>query len=450
MSYILVVDDEPDICALLKGIFEDDGSVVQLAINSDEALDAISKKEPDLIILDIWLRNSDLDGIEILKKITKSKRDIPVVIISGHGNIEVAVEAIKLGAYDFIEKPFNTARIQLVKNRALESRNLRSALLSLKNQNKKDYLLLGNSQGMKGLKKELIQLSNRNSRIFITGETGSGKETAMGYMHSISQEHTGEFHVVVCSSITDTNFEEIFFGTDVSKDSQAGVFDRAENGSIYLKEITDLPKIAQDKLLAVLSSNTFKRPGDKINTPLKTRLISGSRYDSVSILQKNMIRADLFHRLNVIEVSVPPLSSRKEDIAELSNHFLVDFNKDQNLPLRSMSLSAINELKTFNWIGNVRQLKNLIEKILILGSSDGVINKNEISQNNHKVANLDTGFDIGVEDILGLNLKEARNAFELYYLSRQIQNFNGNITNTAKFIGMERSALHRKLKDLKS
>ena len=163
-----------------------------------------------------------------------------------------------------------------------------------------------------------------------------------------------------------------------------------------------------------------------------------------------MIRADLFHRLNVIEVSVPPLSSRKEDIAELSNHFLVGFNKDQNLPLRSMSLSAINELKTFKWIGNVRQLKNLIEKILILGSSDGVINKNEISQNNHKVANLDTGFDIEVEDILGLILREARNAFELYYLSRQIQNFNGNITNTAKFIGMERSALHRKLKDLKS
>ncbi len=450
MSEILVVDDEPDICSLLKGIFEDDGNCVRVASNSSHALKLISDKEPDLIILDIWLQNSDLDGIEILKKVTKESNNIPIVIISGHGNIEVAVEAVKLGAYDFIEKPFNTEQIRLVKNRAIESRKLKTTILDLKNQRKRNYSLVGDSQVMRNLKKELRKLSNRNSRILLTGETGVGKETAAGYIHSISSVHTGDFVVVLCSSISDQNFDEMFCGKEESGVICPGIFDKTKNGVVYLKEITDLPIIVQNKLLNILAINSFKRYGGNIDIPLESRIISGSSFNSKTIMQRNMIRLDLFHRLNVIELCFPPLASRKDDISELSFYFLEVFHNTEKLPHRSISEAAINELRSNDWLGNVLQLRNLIERILILGPKEGSITKEEVVNNNQDLINHENNFDLELKNLLNLNLKDARAAFERYYLEQQIKNFDGNITKTAKHVGMERSALHRKINDLKA
>ena len=450
MSYILVVDDEPDICTLLKGIFEDDGSIVHIAANSTEALKFISNEEPDLVILDIWLRNSDLDGIEILKLITKESNSIPVIIISGHGNIEVAVEAVKLGAYDFIEKPFNTEQILLVKNKAIELKKLKSTILDLKNENKKEYAMVGSSQLIKNLKKESKQLSDRNSRILITGDLGVGKETAAGYIHSISNVHKGEFIVVLCSSVSDINFDEIFCGREESGKKYPGIFDKAKDGIVYLKEITELPKISQNKLLNILALNSYKRCGGDVEVPLESRIISGSSFSANAILEKGMIRADLFHRLNVIELKIPALAKRKEDIADLVSHFLDTFHKNEKLPNRTISESAIIELRHIKWIGNVRQLRNLIERILILGAKKGEITKEEIIENDKDLDTQESNLDIDLENLLNMNLKDARGLFERYYLAKQVQSFDGNITKTAKFIGMERSALHRKLKDLKT
>ncbi len=450
MSYILVVDDEPDICTLLKGIFEDDGSTVRIAVNSTEALKFISNEEPDLIILDIWLRNSDLDGIEILKLITKESNSIPVIIISGHGNIEVAVEAVKLGAYDFIEKPFNTEQILLVKNKAIELKKLKSTILDLKNENKKEYAMVGSSQLIKNLKKELKQLSDRNSRILITGDLGVGKETAAGYIHSISNVHKGEFLVVLCSSVSDIDFDEIFCGREESGKKYPGIFDKAKNGIVYLKEITELPKISQNKLLNILALNSYKRCGGDVEIPFESRIISGSSFSANAILEKGMLRADLFHRLNVIELNIPALTMRKEDIVDLVYHFLDTFHKNEKLPNRTISDSAIIELRHIKWIGNVRQLRNLIERILILGAKNGEITKEEIIKNDKDLGTQESNLDIDLENLLSMNLKDARGLFERYYLAKQVQSFDGNITKTAKFIGMERSALHRKLKDLKT
>ena len=450
MSYILVVDDEPDICTLLKGIFEDDGSTVRIAANSTEALKFISNEEPDLVILDIWLRNSDLDGIGILKLITKESNSIPVIIISGHGNIEVAVEAVKLGAYDFIEKPFNTEQILLVKNKAIELKNLKSTILDLKNENKKEYAMVGSSQLIKNLKKELKQLSDRNSRILITGDLGVGKETAAGYIHSISNVHKGEFLVVLCSSVSDIDFDEFFCGREENGKKYPGIFDKAKNGIVYLKEITELPKISQNKLLNILAMNSYKRCGGDVEIPFESRIISGSSFSANAILEKGMIRADLFHRLNVIELKIPALTMRKEDIADLVSHFLDTFHKNEKLPNRTISDSAIIELRHIKWIGNVRQLRNLIERILILGAKNGEITKEEIIENDKDLDTQESNLEIDLENLLNMNLKDARGLFERYYLAKQVQSFDGNITKTAKFIGMERSALHRKLKDLKT
>ena len=450
MNDILVVDDEPDICTLLKSIFEEDGCFVRLAINSSEALDLIAEKEPDLVVLDIWLRNSDLDGIEILKKITNSSNNIPVVIISGHGNIEIAVEAVKLGAYDFIEKPFNTEQIRVVKNRAIESRKLKIAINDLKNQNKKDYSLIGNSQPIKNLKKQLDQLADRNSRILITGETGSGKETAVGYIHSRSKVHTGELIVVLCSSITDDNYEELFCGKEDGGEIYPGIFDQSRTGFLYLKEITDLPRNAQNKLLNVLSTNFYTRVGGKAQISFQTRIISGSCFSSKTIIERNMIRLDLLDRLNVIEIMVPPLSFRSDDISSLSSYFVEQFHHSQKLPMRKFSDTAIKEFRSMKFIGNVKQLRNLVERILILGTKSGSITRDEVVQHNKELSDQTNSLDVEVEDLLSLNLKEARSAFERYYINQQVLNFNGNITKTAKFIGMERSALHRKIKDLKA
>ena len=449
MSYILVVDDEPDICTLLKGIFEDDGSTVRIAVNSNQALKFISDEEPDLIILDIWLRNSDLDGIEILKLITKESNNIPVIIISGHGNIEVAVEAVKLGAYDFIEKPFNTEQILLVKNKAIELKKLKSTILDLKNEKKKEYAMVGSSQQIKSLKKELKNLSDRNSRILITGDLGVGKETAAGYTHSVSNVHKGEFIVLLCSSVSDADFDKIFCGREESGKKYPGVFDKAKNGIVYLKEITELPKVSQSKLLNILVMNSYKRCGGDVEIPLQSRIISGSSFSANIILQKAMIRADLFHRLNVIELEIPALTERKEDIAELASHFLDYFHKFDKLPNRTISDSAIIELRHINWIGNVRQLRNLIERILILGCKNGEITREEIIKNDRDLSTKENNVHIDLENLLSMNLKGARGVFERYYLAKQVQSFDGNISKTAKFIGMERSALHRKLKDLK-
>ncbi|MFL2806476.1 MAG: sigma-54-dependent transcriptional regulator [Paracoccaceae bacterium] len=448
MSYILVVDDEPDICILLKGIFEDDGSTVRTAANSTEALKFMSNEEPDLVILDIWLRNSDLDGIEILKLITKESNNIPVIIISGHGNIEVAVEAVKLGAYDFIEKPFNTEQILLVKNKAIELKKLKSTILDLKNKNKKEYAMVGSSQLIKSLKKELKQLSDRNSRILLTGDLGVGKETAAGYMHSISNVHKGEFHVVLCSSVSDIDFDEIFCGREENGKKYPGIFDKAKNGIVYLKEITELPKNSQNKLLNILAMNSYKRCGGDVEIPFESRIISGSSFSANSMLEKGMIRADLFHRLNVIELKIPALIMRKEDIADLVSHFLDTFHKNEKLPNRTISDSAIIELRNIKWIGNVRQLRNLIERILILGAKSGDITKEEIIKNDEDSGSQENILDIDLDNLLSMNLKDARGVFERYYLAKQVQSFDGNISKTAKFIGMERSALHRKLKDL--
>ena len=448
MSDILIVDDERDIRELISEILIDEGYTTRLAGTSDDAMREVTSQPPGLLILDIWLKDSDMDGIDILKKVKSDYPEVPVVIISGHGNIEIAVAAIKQGAYDFIEKPFNIDQLLVVTRRAMETSRLRRENITLRQKDAPVGDLIGSSAGFRALVSQLDKVAKSNSRIMLRGGSGVGKETAARYIHAQSDRAAGPFVVVGCATIEPDRMEEVLFGRESGAQNVAqGLLEQAHGGVIYFDEVADMPLVTQTKILRVLVDQKFQRVGGNDQIKVDLRVLSSTSCDLTVEISQRRFREELFHRLNVVPVEVPTLEERRDDIPELVEHFVEHFNKTQGLNMRILSDDATALLQTLPWPGNIRQLKNVIERILILSDGTGPISANEIPTDTQNSASSNDG-DGMLANWATLPLREAREAFEREYLVTQINRFGGNISKTANFVGMERSALHRKLKSL--
>jgi len=446
MNDILVVDDEKDIRHLVGDILQDEGYATRLAGNSDECIKAIEQKTPTLLILDIWLKDSKMDGIDILKHVKQNFPEIPVVIISGHGNIEIAVAAIKQGAYDFIEKPFNIDQLLVVIRRAMETSKLRHENVALKRKDSGPSLMLGDSPNFRMLKSQLDKVTKSNGRVMLFGGFGAGKEVAARYIHLNSDRASAPFVLVNSASVEPDRFEEMLFGKETSGTPELGLLEQANGGIIFFDEIADMPLGAQSKILRVLVDQSFSRVGGSRKIEVDLRVISATSRDLENSVDAGLFRQELYHRLNVVPISVPSLEERREDIQILADHFICEFNLQQGMVKRDLSEDAIALLQTRNWPGNVRELRNLIERVLILSDSDGPIEAADFSGTEPVKGGDDRVVLSG--NVATLSLREAREAFEREYLLTQINRFGGNISRTAQFVGMERSALHRKLKSL--
>ena len=448
MSDILIVDDERDIRELISEILIDEGYTTRLAGTSEDAMREITSQPPGLLILDIWLKDSDMDGIDILKKVKSDYPEVPVVIISGHGNIEIAVAAIKQGAYDFIEKPFNIDQLLVVIRRAMETSRLRRENITLRQKDAPVSDLIGSSAGFRELVSQLDKVAKSNSRIMLRGGSGVGKETAARYIHAQSDRAAGPFVVVGCATIEPDRMEEVLFGRESGDQNGAqGLLEQAHGGVIYFDEVADMPLVTQSKILRVLVDQKFQRVGGNDQIKVDLRVLSSTSCDLEVEIAERRFREELFHRLNVVPVEVPTLEERREDIPKLVEHFVEHFNQTQGLNIRKLSDDAAALLQTLPWPGNVRQLKNVIERILILSDGTGPISADEIPTDTQKSAGANDGGGMSA-NWATLPLREAREAFEREYLITQINRFGGNISKTANFVGMERSALHRKLKSL--
>lgn len=448
MSDILIVDDERDIRELISEILIDEGYTTRLAGTADDAMREVTSQSPGLLILDIWLKDSDMDGIDILKKVKSDYPEVPVVIISGHGNIEIAVAAIKQGAYDFIEKPFNIDQLLVVIRRAMETSRLRRENITLRKKDAPVSDLIGSSAGFRALVSQLDKVAKSNSRIMLRGGSGVGKETAARYIHGQSDRAAGPFVVVGCATIEPDRMEEVLFGRESGDQNWAqGLLEQAHGGVIYFDEVADMPLVTQSKILRVLVDQKFQRVGGNDQIKVDLRVLSSTSCDLEVEIAERRFREELFHRLNVVPVEVPTLEERREDIPELVEHFVEHFNQTQGLNMRKLSDDAATLLQTLPWPGNIRQLKNVIERILILSDGTGPISADEIPTDKQKSAGANDGGGMSA-NWATLPLREAREAFEREYLITQINRFGGNISKTANFVGMERSALHRKLKSL--
>ena len=447
MKDILIVDDERDIRELISEILIDEGYQTRLSGSADECLQELKKSVPGLLILDIWLKDNEMDGIDILVKAKREFPQVPVVIISGHGNIEIAVAAIKQGAYDFIEKPFNIEQLLVVVRRAMETSRLRQENFELKRKDTPIWVMVGESNVFKNFLANLDKVTKTNGRVFLTGGSGSGKEMAARYIHANSERASKPFVIVNCASIAPDRMEDVLFGRDAGNSlSSDGLLSQADGGVIYFDEIADMPLETQSKILRVLVDQKFQRVNGKSEVRVDLRVISSTSQDLREAIKQRSFREELYHRLNVVPINVPSLSQRLEDIPLLFEHFAKTFHETQGLNLRQLSLEASTMLQTMAWPGNIRQLKNMVERVLILGDGQGDVSiedlPSETKSTNENLNNVASG------PIATMPLREAREAFEREYLITQINRFNGNISKTAKFVGMERSALHRKLKSL--
>ena len=447
MSSILIVDDEKDIRELIGDILRDEGYSVRLAGNSDDCMSEINADPPSLMILDIWLKDSRMDGIDILKSVKRDNPDVPVVIISGHGNIEIAVAAIKQGAYDFIEKPFNIDQLMVVVSRAMETSRLRRENADLRRRDTTSAEMLGSSPAFKSLKAQLEKVTKSNGRIMLTGPAGSGKEMAARFIYTHSNRAAGPFVSVSAASIEPDRLEEVLFGRETpDRGVEKGLLEQAHGGIVYLDEVADMPLVSQSKILRVLTEQQFVRLGGTDKVRVDLRVISSTTRDLRQEIAKGAFRQELYDRLNVVPIAVPSLEDRREDIPELARHFIEMFHRSQGLPQRDLSAEAEAMLQTNQWPGNIRQLRNVIERTLILGEPTGPIEGRELP--GQEVLESSGGKMILGGIVATLPLREAREVFEREYLLTQINRFSGNISRTAGFVGMERSALHRKLKSL--
>ena len=444
---ILIVDDEKDIRELVGEILKEEGYPIRLAANSDECMAQINLNPPSLMILDIWLKDSQMDGIDILKTVKRDNPDIPIVIISGHGNIEIAVAAIKQGAYDFIEKPFNIDQLLVVVTRAMEASRLRRENSGLRRRDLNSGELLGSSVAFKALRAQLDKVTKSNSRVMLTGPSGAGKEMSARYIHVNSARAAAPFLVVSSAMVEPERMEEVLFGRETGgRGVEKGILESAHGGIVFFNEVADMPLATQGKILRVLTDQQFSRVGGSDKVRVDLRVISSTTKDLRAEIAQGRFRQELYDRLNVVPINVPSLADRRDDIPELTRHFISLFHRSQGLPLRDISAEAEAVLQTMVWPGNVRQLRNVIERILILGDSSGPIEARELpSQETSAVQG--TAMVLGGE-VTTLPLREARELFEREYLLAQINRFGGNISRTAGFVGMERSALHRKLKSL--
>ena len=386
MSDILIVDDERDIRELISEILIDEGYTTRLAGTSEDAMREITSQPPGLLILDIWLKDSDMDGIDILKKVKSDYPEVPVVIISGHGNIEIAVAAIKQGAYDFIEKPFNIDQLLVVIRRAMETSRLRRENITLRQKDAPVSDLIGSSAGFRALVSQLDKVAKSNSRIMLRGGSGVGKETAARYIHAQSDRAAGPFVVVGCATIEPDRMEEVLFGRESGDQNGAqGLLEQAHGGVIYFDEVADMPLVTQSKILRVLVDQKFQRVGGNDQIKVDLRVLSSTSCDLEVEIAERRFREELFHRLNVVPVEVPTLEERREDIPELVEHFVEHFNQTQGLNIRKLSDDAAALLQTLPWPGNIRQLKNVIERILILSDGTGPISADEIPDGHAKI-----------------------------------------------------------------
>jgi two-component system nitrogen regulation response regulator NtrX len=407
----------------------------------------INADPPSLMILDIWLKDSRMDGIDILKTVKRDNPDVPVVIISGHGNIEIAVAAIKQGAYDFIEKPFNIDQLMVVVARAMETSRLRRENADLRRRDVTSSEMLGSSPAYKNLRAHLDKVTKSNGRVMLTGPAGSGKEMAARFIHSNSGRSTAPFVSVSSATIEPERMEEVLFGRETTERGiEKGLLEQAHGGVVYFDEVAEMPLGTQSKILRVLTEQQFARAGGSDKVRVDLRVISSTTRDLRSEIAAGRFRQELYDRLNVVPIAVPSLAERREDIPELTRHFIDMFHRSQGLPLRDLTSESAAMLQTMQWPGNVRQLRNVIERVLILGDGAGPIEARELPGQEPVT-------DTGGRMVLGgamatLPLREAREVFEREYLLTQINRFGGNISRTAGFVGMERSALHRKLKSL--
>ncbi|MEM8631898.1 MAG: sigma-54 dependent transcriptional regulator [Pseudomonadota bacterium] len=447
MGDILIVDDERDIRELISDILKDEGFTTRIAGTANDAMAEVKKELPALMILDIWLKDSDMDGIDILKIVKRDHPEVPVVIISGHGNIEIAVAAIKQGAYDFIEKPFNIDQLMVVIGRAMETSRLRRENTELRRRDVAPTEMLGDSPSFRALKSKLEKVARSNSRVMLTGPAGCGKELAARFIHAQSDRAEAPFISVNSAAIEPERMEEVLFGREgADKGIEPGLLEQANGGVLYFDEIADMPLGTQSKILRVLVEQMFTRVGGNEKISVDMRVISSTNRDLASEIDAGNFREELFHRLNVVPIVVPSLEERREDIPMLAGEFLQSFNESHGLPLRRLSEEAETLLQTMRWPGNVRQLKNMIERLLILGNDDDVVEAAELPDNEDGGA--EKGRVVLSGSLATLPLREARELFEREYLLTQINRFGGNISRTATFVGMERSALHRKLKSL--
>ncbi len=448
MTYILVVDDEKDIRDLIGNILKDEGHSVRLAKNSQEAMVEFYKQIPQLIILDIWLKDSNMDGIEILKTVRQNNPSVPVVIISGHGNIKIAVAAVKQGAYDFLEKPFNMDQLLLVKNRALEAFKLRHELINIRKNTKWNSEMVGKSSAFKTLKNKLDKVAKSNGRVMLSGPNGSGKEMSAQYIYLNSNRVSNSFITISCTAIGYDNLDKTIFGYESDGAIEAGLFEKSNGGVLFLDEVSEIPLETQSKLLRVLVDQEFKRIGGNKKLKFNSKIISSTSKNLNEEISKGRFREELFHRLNVVPITIPSLEERREDITLLAQSFAAEIHKSDGLALRDFSNEALAKMQTLKWPGNIRQLKNTIERILILGRGDGLILATEIPDIEQFDKENKQSSGIVKSDFINLPLREAREVFEREYLVTQIERFSGNISRTAQFVGMERSALHRKIKTL--
>jgi two-component system nitrogen regulation response regulator NtrX len=447
MSDILIVDDERDIRDLISDILEDEGYTTRLAGNSDQAMKEVQSEQPALLILDIWLKDSNMDGIDILKAVKRDYPDVPVVIISGHGNIEIAVAAIKQGAYDFIEKPFNIDQLLVVIRRAMETSRLRRENQELRRQETRPREMIGQSAAFRAMIGQLDKVTKSNGRVMLSGPAGVGKEAAARYIHANSNRARAPFVSVNCAGMEPERVEEVLFGRESSERGvEPGLLEQANGGVVYLDEVSDMPEGAQTRILRVLVDQQFQRIGGSDKVQVDLRVISSTNRNLEAEISAGRFRQELFHRLNVVPIAVPSLEERREDIPLLAEHFIGLLHEEQGLPQRAVSDEAVALMQTMAWPGNVRQLKNLVERVLILGDGTGPIESRELPGESGEQVEADRVVLSGA--LATLPLREAREAFEREYLLTQINRFGGNISRTANFVGMERSALHRKLKSL--
>jgi two-component system, NtrC family, nitrogen regulation response regulator NtrX len=455
---ILIVDDEADIRDLVAGVLADEGYETRVAAHAEGAMAALAERRPSLVILDVWLQGSSMDGIELLDAMKARDPGLPVVVISGHGNLDTAVAAIKRGAYDYIEKPFQAEQMLLVVRRATETERLRREYEALKERVGYDVELTGTSPHINQVRATLRRVAATGSRVLITGPAGSGKEVAARLLHQWSTRVDAPFVVVSAARMTPETVEEALFGVEGGGEAsgapnganvRAGLFEQAHGGTLFLDDVADMPLTTQAKILRVLTEQVFQRVGGARWVRVDVRVISATSRDLAAEIAAGRFREDLYYRLNVVPVRLPPLSERREDVAELARYYLARYAAERRLPTPILSEDALAALQTYDWPGNVRQLRNVIERTMILAPADRMA-QIDIDMLPVEVTAEPSRLVPGqaVRSIMGTPLREAREAFEREYLRAQIRRFSGNISRTAAFIGMERSALHRKLKAL--